>query len=293
MEISYIKEFVVLAETNNFLEAADILFTSQSTLSRHIKSIESDLGHPLFDRTTRKVELNKFGELFLPYAKEIARIQYEYTTAFYNQLNTISGTVTLGTIPVISQYHISDAMTKFQQENTNFHLNVVEADSNVLIDMLLEDKCDFVFIREEDATINDEQLTKIHFDTDQLAAIMAPDHPLATESTLNLSQLRDENLLLLPPGTMMHDLCLNACHHSGFQPKITYTSFRGSNLIDIASKSHNIALLMRKTAMYISQSKVSMIDIHPPITTTINLAYKKNQKMSAASQHFLDCVKSL
>ena len=39
MEIEYIKEFVVLAETENYLEAAESLFISQSTLSKHIKII--------------------------------------------------------------------------------------------------------------------------------------------------------------------------------------------------------------------------------------------------------------
>lgn len=64
MELSYIREFVVLAETGNYLEAADALFIAQSSLSRHIKSIELDLGSPLFDRTTRKVVLNGFGQAF-------------------------------------------------------------------------------------------------------------------------------------------------------------------------------------------------------------------------------------
>ena len=64
MELSYIREFVVLAETGNYLEAADTLFIAQSSLSRHIKSIEMDLGAPLFDRTTRKVSLNGFGQAF-------------------------------------------------------------------------------------------------------------------------------------------------------------------------------------------------------------------------------------
>ena len=58
MEIDYIREFVILADIGNYMEAADILFISQSTLSRHIKSIEEDLGAPLFDRTTRKVTIN-------------------------------------------------------------------------------------------------------------------------------------------------------------------------------------------------------------------------------------------
>jgi len=40
MDISYLHEFVILAETGNFLETSEILFISQSSLSKHIKAIE-------------------------------------------------------------------------------------------------------------------------------------------------------------------------------------------------------------------------------------------------------------
>jgi DNA-binding transcriptional LysR family regulator len=58
MEIDYWREFVVLAQTCNFQETAEILYSSQSTLSKHIQCIEAELGIPLFDRTTRKVKLS-------------------------------------------------------------------------------------------------------------------------------------------------------------------------------------------------------------------------------------------
>ena len=51
MEIDYLREFVVLAQIGNFMEAADILYSSQSTLSKHVKKMESELRVPLFDRT--------------------------------------------------------------------------------------------------------------------------------------------------------------------------------------------------------------------------------------------------
>ena len=95
MELSYIREFVVLAETGNYLEAADALFIAQSSLSRHIKSIELDLGSPLFDRTTRKVVLNGFGQAFLPYAKKMVEIQEEYENVLQSYLSGVSSTITV------------------------------------------------------------------------------------------------------------------------------------------------------------------------------------------------------
>lgn len=84
MEIGYFREFVVLAETQNYWAASERLFIGQSSLSKHIKTLEKQLGAPLFDRTSRKVALTEFGRLMLPYAKAVASLQFEYETAAFN-----------------------------------------------------------------------------------------------------------------------------------------------------------------------------------------------------------------
>ena len=87
MNTEYIHEFVVLAETKNFWEASERLFMNQSTLSKHIKSLEIELGVPLFTRTTRRVELTNYGHTFLPYAQSIARAEFSGTSAIKQLLN--------------------------------------------------------------------------------------------------------------------------------------------------------------------------------------------------------------
>ena len=44
MNTENLKEFIVLAETKNFWEASERLYMNQSTLSKHIKSLENELG---------------------------------------------------------------------------------------------------------------------------------------------------------------------------------------------------------------------------------------------------------
>ena len=140
MELSYIREFVVLAETGNYLEAADALFIAQSSLSRHIKSIELDLGSPLFDRTTRKVVLNGFGQAFLPYAKKMVEIQEEYENVLQSYLSGVSSTITVASIPSIVRYNITDVLAGFKQANPRYKLNILEADSSQILQLLLERK---------------------------------------------------------------------------------------------------------------------------------------------------------
>src|SRR5512136_3053582 len=114
MDISHLKEFVVLAQTGNFLEAADILYSSQSTLSKHIKSMELELGVPLFDRTTRKVSISKFGQLLLPYARQITEIQDKYTAILKSSRDTDQEIMNLGSIYGLAPYNITDVLVRFK-----------------------------------------------------------------------------------------------------------------------------------------------------------------------------------
>ena len=72
METGYIREFVMLADCLNFSEAAERLFISQSSLSKHIRALERELGGELFVRTTRTIRLSEMGTVYLPYARKIA-----------------------------------------------------------------------------------------------------------------------------------------------------------------------------------------------------------------------------
>ena len=127
MDINYFKEFVVLAQTGNFMEAAEILYSSQSTLSKHIQSMEAELGIQLFDRTTRKVKISKYGQLLLPYARQIAEIQDKYNAVLKSSLETDREILNLGSIYGLAQYKITDVLVKFKKSRPQSTLKVMQA----------------------------------------------------------------------------------------------------------------------------------------------------------------------
>lgn len=73
MNISYVKEFLDLAETLSFTKSAINLAVSQSALSRHIAEIEKEVGFKLFSRTTTSVALTREGRAFYEKAVILAR----------------------------------------------------------------------------------------------------------------------------------------------------------------------------------------------------------------------------
>lgn len=69
MNFEQLKQFVCIVENKTYLEAAEILHMSQSSLSKSIIRLEKELDLKLFDRSKRNVSLTNHGQTFYHDAK--------------------------------------------------------------------------------------------------------------------------------------------------------------------------------------------------------------------------------
>lgn len=82
MSIEQIRYFVAVAEEGHLGRAAARLHVSQPPLTRQIRSLEQELGVPLFERTPRGMRLLASGAAWLVRARRILAEIDEATTAF-------------------------------------------------------------------------------------------------------------------------------------------------------------------------------------------------------------------
>ena len=290
MEIDHLKEFVVLAQMGNFLEAADILYSSQSTLSKHIKSMEMELGVPLFDRTTRKVRISKYGLLLLPYAREITELRDKYTAILQSSLETDHEFLALGSIYGLTHYKITDVLVDFKKSRPQSTFTVMQTSSKDLTEMLRQRKCELAFIRDiEDV---EDEFVKIPYTTDTIVAVLPNAHPLAKQKTIPLRMLAEENFLLQVPLTLPYQLSIKACEQSGFEPRIIYTDPEVENLVDLVIKGMGVSLVLKKLVLDLSHPEIALVDITPSVTSQISLCYPKDARLSYAAKHFVQCAES-
>ena len=299
MNTSFYREFSVLAEEKNYMEAAERLYMNQSTLSKHIKAMETELGVPLFDRSTRRVELTEYGKTLLPHARSIIRSEFEYSSLLMQIQNREKGIMTLGTIPPMAQYGIIGLLAAFQNEYPDSHVTILEEDSQNLLPLLWEKKCELIFLREskldfEKNFLEDHEIVRIPYVQDRLTAVLPSGHPLAGKKQVTLRELKNENFCLIKEGTLLYEISVNACQASGFIPNITFTSHRIDGILDMVSTGNHIALLTNlhatppKFAPADEERPWVPVDLTPNINSQISLCYLANGHLSTSAQNFVN-----
>lgn len=71
MSLAQIRYFVATAEEGTLGRAAARLAVSQPPLTRQLRSLEDELGTPLFERTREGMRLLPAGEVFLDHARRV------------------------------------------------------------------------------------------------------------------------------------------------------------------------------------------------------------------------------
>jgi LysR family transcriptional activator of glutamate synthase operon len=288
METEYLNNFAVLAKTGSFSEAANALFISQSTLSKRIFKLESILGVTLFNRTTKHVELNEFGKVYLKYAKQMLMLEEECLNEIKNMLPRGKKTLKIGSIPSMSNYGITELISEFMQTR-NISVHVITGQSSKLEKLLQQNQCDFAFIRQ----VHDpgSQFIKKKYMSDTLVAVFPKGHPLSELPSLSITQLRNEQFVLQPTNSRPYNNCIAICKKHGFSPNVIFTDSQIDNILNFVEKGLGISLLMEKLVTYLDYDKVAIVKISPAVTTDISLCYNKNLLLDGEHKQFISFVK--
>lgn len=145
--------FVVTAELGSLNRAAEKLQISQSTLSRQLVGLEKELGHSLFNRSTKGVTLTEFGIVLLEEATNMQQSAYRLQRLVNGEKNEFSGTIRVSVNQIFAQYYLPrilpDFLTAYPDINveievTNQASNIDKRDTDIAIRMFKPSQVDLV-----------------------------------------------------------------------------------------------------------------------------------------------------
>ncbi len=107
--------FVHAAQLGSFVRAAEHLGMSPSGVAKAIQRFESNVGTPLFTRTTRSLSLTETGVVLFEHAKRILGVIAEAEAAMAQKAGRCSGTLRVSLAPAVGKALILPSLASYRR----------------------------------------------------------------------------------------------------------------------------------------------------------------------------------
>ena len=281
MTFLQLKYFLAICEFGTISAAADYLHVAQPSLSLAIKELEREFGTRLFHRTHRGMFLTSEGELLLNMGRDIMD-RTEATEKIMKEVGSNKKTLKLGVPPMIASLILPILYRDFLLQNPDINLDITECGKEEMVKKLLENDLDIALISHN--KFPNADLNFLHIDTLEIVCSSSLCNPISQKSILSPKDLADVPLVMYKDGFFQSGEIKDWFSNQLIEPNILMKTNQLSTLTKLISSDTAVGFLFQKLAQ--TESNITAIPLHPPITAQISLVWKKQNFHFEAFQRF-------
>lgn len=260
---------LAIAQCKSFTRAAEVLYTSQPSLSRHIGLLEKKIGHPLFIRDSSTLELTKIGERFCHYANIILEQERSFLSEAQGISVSTDTVIKVGVPPLSGDYILSRVLPQIIAKSPRIHCEPISRYTLELYQRLLSHQID-VYIGTSSGT--DPSICAEFLFNEPVYLAGSRKHPVLESYSAKhvdldhpimfadiIKQLRDVPLICCDPLMPIHQLVEEALKERGVLPgrKVKATSLPLA--LDLSSQNVGFTAIMRCQLKYENPNTVQEI----------------------------------
>ena len=208
-----------VATEKNFTKAAEVLYISQPSLSKQIKTLEKNLDILLINRENNKISLTENGKVFLQYSERILALCEESCRALIDLKNGDRGSLTVGASQTIGTYLMPRVLALFAQNYPQIDLKVQVNSTRLIANNVLNREIDIAVVGGEIPNELRKNLTIKHFVEDELSLIISKSHPFAKKKKINKENLYYLNFITLNSNSTIRKFIDNILIQNGIETK--------------------------------------------------------------------------
>lgn len=178
-----------VATEKNFTKAADVLYISQPSLSKQIKTLEKNLDTLLINRERNTISLTESGTVLLQYSERILALCEESCRALIDLKNGDRGNLTVGASQTIGTYLMPRILALFAQNYPQIDLKVQVNSTRLIAKNIINREIDIAVVGGEISDDLKKNLTIQPFVYDELSLIISKSHPFAKKKKINKEDL--------------------------------------------------------------------------------------------------------
>ena len=257
MTLVQLKHLIELAHNGSFSQSAEKLHLTQPALSRSIKALEDELGHPLFDRIGRRNELTAFGahivqraRVLVDEANELQRTGQFLKSGELGQLR-----VGMGSGP--GAMLMTPLLMVMAHEHPQAHIDISRGSTPLLVQALRDRLLDALIL--DIRSLQPASDLRIEVLKEMKGAFMCrPDHPLAKKRNVPFAMLRHYPIASTPLSDEVARILMERYGSQAHPDQLVNLRCEEiSSLLDVARSSNAVVLAIRASAPDLVELSVS------------------------------------
>ena len=290
MQIESLKLFCDLAETTSFTKAAKINGVTQSAVSQQISSLETKFDAVLIERSKKKFTLTKEGNTLYKYSKQIIQTYDELRHKIQEIQNVVTGTIKVVTIYSIGLHELPPYLKKFLKKHPTVNVSVEYRRATQLYEDIVTGMADIGLVAYPQ---KDPRLQVTSLAEDMLVLICHPDHPLAQQPKVKLSEIASHKFIAFEPDIptrraidkILRDRNVEVDHAMEFDNIETV-----KRAVEIDA---GISIVPRSpVAQEVAKKSIAMVEIEDEqFYRPLAAVHKKSKVLSPAMKEFLALLK--
>lgn len=290
MQIESLKVFCDLTETESFTKAAQINEITQSAVSQQISSLERQFKSLLIERSKKKFRLTREGQVLYEYSKQIIGTYDSLHNRLQEIKDIISGTIRVATIYSIGLHDLPPYLKKFLKTFPTVNVHIEYRRANQVYEDVLGNVVDLGLVA---YPVKDPKLELIPLRKDALVMICHPNHPLAKNKSVKLSQLGGQKFIGFEPDIPTRKAIDKILKENNVEVQ-TVMEFDNIETVKRAVEIEaGISIVPQGTITQevskqtLAELKIEGLDLFRPLAAI----YKKNKVLSPAMKQFLNILK--
>lgn len=282
------KCFLEVTRTGNFTTASENLFITQPALSRIIRSLEDEIGAPLFIRTRKKLILTDAGRILKKHALKIENQLQQLDAELDKMFMQRKRQIRIGLPTITNSIFFSKLIASFHEEYPEVIFLLEEDGSKPVEEKVLNNLLDFgvVVLSEEN-----ENLDSIIFVNEKLKLVVSSSHRLAGKQEVSLQELKKEDFIMFDRDFVLRNLVINSCREAGFQPKIISETSQLEFIQELVAYNIGITLLPESTCIELTDDFKTITVTNPEIEWNLAMIWRKDASLSQIAQEFVRFAK--
>ncbi|MGL4586398.1 MAG: LysR family transcriptional regulator [Acinetobacter ursingii] len=294
IDIHKLNAFVAVVEESNISKAAVRLHMQQPPLTRLMQSLEQELDSQLLKRLPRGVEATEAGKALyqealtiLAHAQSIPRRVQNIAQGKEGQLN-VGFTHSVGLHPFLPT-----VLRAFRDQFPQVSIHLEEESSSALIDAVINEKLDIVFLRKPAAM--QKKLHSQHILNEPLMVALPNNHTLAqTDGAIHLSDLEPYEFVLYRRlgGQDLFDNIMASCYQAGFSPHVVQEAPRLTSSLNLIAAGIGLSIVPASIQDFWNKQIIyKVLEAKKPCIAPIYAIYRADQ-MNIRVQHILSLLQA-